>query len=139
MDWHYACLVSRVPIFSLGLHYYIQKGDARKIAGPLLVSVVLHELAIANELNFSAATFYTPFLLVTLCFIFDSHLIQEKVNKLISWFGSKSLECFIGNGMVTAFVIESGIVQRQIYYWLTNIVWIAIFVFINKFLPANKK
>ncbi len=137
MDWHYACLVSRVPIFTLGLLYYIQKGDICKLSIPLLLCVFLQELAIANDLRFSASTFYAPVLLLVLCFIYDS-LVREKLNKLISWLGSKSLECFIGNGMVTAFVIESGIIQRQIYYLLANIVWIGIFILINKLLPANR-
>lgn len=97
----------------------------------------LQKLAIANDLRFSASTFYAPVLFLVLCFIFD-YLVRAKLNKHILWLGSKSLECFIGNGMVTAFVIESGIVQRQIYYLLANIVWIVIFVFINKYLPANK-
>lgn len=137
MDWHYACLVSRIPIFTLGLLYYIQKGDIRKLSIPLLLCVILQELAIANELKFSASTFYAPVLLLALCFIFDN-LVREKAIKTISWLGSKSLECFIGNGMVTVFMIDSGIIQRQIYYWLANIIWIAIFIFINKLLPANK-
>lgn len=138
MDWHYACLVSRIPVFSLGLLYFIHKGNIQKLSFPLLLCVGLQELTVANGLKFATATFYAPVLLLSLCFILDN-LLQPRIVKFLCWFGSKSLECFIGNGMVTTLVFTASPFQRGAYYILANIVWIFVFVWINKILPANKK
>lgn len=138
MDWHYACFVSRVPSFSLGLLYYVQRGNIHRLFPPLLTCVILEEVAVANELKFSVAAFYVPVLLFFLCFFID-RILKRSVGNLLSWIGSKSLEFFIGNGMATAFFIGTGIVNKALYYILANIIWIIAFIFINKLLPSNGK
>lgn len=137
MDWHYGCFVSRIPIFSLGLLYYIHGGVLKKLSMPLLFCVFLHELTVSNDLKFASATFYAPVLLLVLCYVCDK-LLRLKVVNMIAWVGSKSLECFIGNGIVTSFMNYTG-VHKYVYYFFANIIWIFIFIIINKFLPSNKK
>lgn len=136
LDWHYVCLISRLPIFALGILYFCYKGNLGKLILPLLVFVVLHELSINNDLKYLEADFYSPLLLVMIC-IFLSRIDTRTIYKRITWIGTKSLECFIGNGMVTQFLLFEG-VTRYFYYIAANIIWIAIFVWINSILPSNK-
>lgn len=136
IDWHYVCLISRLPVFLLGILYFYYKGDLGKFILPLLVFVVLHELSINNDLKFLEADFYSPLLLVLIC-VFLSKIDTKPIYKRITWIGSKSLECFIGNGMVTQYMLWGG-VTRYLYYIMANIIWITIFIWINSLLPSNK-
>lgn len=90
IDWHYACLVSRLPIFVLGILYFVYNGDLRKFIIPMLMFVILHELAINNELRYLEADFYAPLLLMMLC-VFISLVNNTRFYNLLSWVGSKSL------------------------------------------------
>lgn len=135
MDWHYSCLVSRLPVFVLGILYFVYNGDLKKLFAPLLAFILFHELSINNDLKYLVADFYSPMLLLALCALFS--ITSPRRLSHLSWIGSKSLECFIGNGMITQFLIFEG-VSRLVYYIIGNIFWIALFIGINKLLPANK-
>ena len=137
IDWQYACLISRIPIFTFGILYFIHKGDLHKLSLPFLLCIFLHELSLSNELKFATSNFYAPVLLPILCYVIDN-LLQSKLINSLSWIGSKSLELFIGNGMVTEFMIYTG-VQKYVYYVIANILWGLIFIGINKLLPSNKR
>lgn len=139
MDWHYVCLVSRLPIFTLGIVYFVHKGDLLKMLFPIIVFMTFHELAMSNELKFLISNFYSPVLIVVACIFFEL-CNKPQVIKVISWLGAKSLEIFIGNGLATFVLANVGGMQltRYFYYVLLNVFWVAVFILINKILPANK-
>ena len=139
MDWHYACLISRLPIFTLGIIYFIHEGKLMNMLGPVTIFLAFHELSVANSLIFLTSNFYAPFLIVGACVIFNQ-VQNTRILSLIGSIGSKSLEIFMGNGVATFILhnMEISLLYRLFCYIFLNIVFILVFVMISKILPSNR-
>lgn len=110
LKWWYDVAIARVPIFCLGIIFFVDQSENRKISlFSCLAFLALFFLGIVFGLRGCYLTdMVSPFILLLIAFVVYKHsfFLTSKVGKAIEFVGKHSLEIYIGN-VLSCIVIGS--------------------------------
>lgn len=149
LKWWYDVAIARVPIFCLGILFFVDQSENRRISLiSCLAFLALFFIGIAYRLRGCFLTdMVSPVILLFIAFIVSKHsvFLTSKVGKAIEFVGKHSLEIYIGN-VLSSIIIGSfslnQVVVLILYITLNILVsWMMIMVNngIGLFLKRNEK
>ena len=136
IPWQYECLITRIPIFALGILSFLYRSDKYTLNILFFLTFTLFVITCSYNLSvfYQTATF-CPLLLI-LTFHFNNVI---KYPKLCDFFGRHTFEFFLGNSISYYFVhIVARHTQQHIVfyitYWGATTILASILIVINNFL-----
>jgi peptidoglycan/LPS O-acetylase OafA/YrhL len=128
IDWRHDCLVSRIPLFLLGIWAYKNKG--REMFLIMTVFILIGAFSFLKcQSPFMMSSMFCPLLLY-----FLSKSVSR--NYILSLLGKYTLDIFLANGLVAYYLsslfCDSRIWIRICVYVVLNILLSIVFIFINR-------
>ncbi len=129
IHWKYDCLISRIPIFCLGITYYLHKVSLRRLSlFFIIISIPLYSLSIFLSLS----------LLSVPLILFISKISQKLNSKMTSFIGNYSLEIYCAN-LITynTLLYCNEILLKVVAYIIIQIVTSIILIKINSLIASK--
>jgi len=151
MAWDHYCLIGRLPIFALGIWFYLKRNSMTSTDVSVLKILVTYglllfafDLLIPNDrTRFLAPAFVAPLLILAITLLYQYlSLKSEQVVALINFIGKHSLEIYVAN-CITGVVCHKGLELTGYGGVMIEFVWIAalsvILFWVNKMVLSPLK
>ena len=134
IDWRYSCLISRIPIFILGVLTFFYTQKENRIIILFLIDFLFFVICCSYNLSeYYLTTTFCPLLLVII------YLMRNKILFIpfIETFGKYTLEIFLGNS-ISYYMLHIFIRYNTIFFMELLVYSISTFIISSIFIYANR-
>ncbi len=137
LNWWYDVAIARVPIYSLGILFFIDSSKGRKVSiYNSFVFLIIFFVGIFFKMRGCFLTdMISPFVLLIISYVLccNSKIISSKSGRIMEYMGKHSLEIYIGNVIACNLIGSFKLNQWEVMgmYIVLNIVISAAMIWIN--------
>ena len=103
ITWYHSCFVSRIGVFLLGILCYMLTTNDKRITSLEVLFMAIAAIVLSSRycyMPFLATALFAPVFIAICIYVIRFFSQKSLFIKLLSWFGTYSLELFLGNNLI---------------------------------------